>query len=112
MGGWGLGRGGRVKVRRQKTMEAVDRHQNNQQIKALSPRHCVATSVLARDKDVLKNKTKQKTTKTTEKSRIMCACLLHHRHGNSEFPSQLLKSVPVQINAFFSVLSVLSVQSF
>ena len=29
-----------------KTEEAVDRRQNNQNVKAVSPRHCVATSAL------------------------------------------------------------------
>ena len=38
------GRGERVKAR--KTEEAVDRRQNNGSVKAVSPRHCAATSVL------------------------------------------------------------------
>ena len=29
-----------------KTKDAVDRRQNNKNVKAVSPRHCVATSVL------------------------------------------------------------------
>ena len=55
-GGGGRGRGGggggdeRVKARprapTRKTEEAVDRRQNNGSVKAVSPRHCAATSVL------------------------------------------------------------------
>ena len=53
-GGWGGegggegGRGKRVKARprapTRKTEEAVDRRQNNGSVKAVSPRHCAATS--------------------------------------------------------------------
>ena len=46
----GGGGGERVKARpraqTRKTEEAVDRHQNNGSVKAVSPRGCVATSVL------------------------------------------------------------------
>ena len=50
-GGGGVGGGGeRVKTRQRvptrKTEEAVDRRQNNENIKAVPPRHCAATSVL------------------------------------------------------------------
>ena len=50
--GWGGGGGGgeRVKARprapTRKTEEAVDRRQNSGSVKAVSPRHCAATSVL------------------------------------------------------------------
>ena len=47
--GWGEG-GKRVKARprapTRKTEEAVDRRQNDGSVKAVSPRHCAATSVL------------------------------------------------------------------
>ena len=56
MWGWGGGGSGgeeggkRVKARprvlTRKTEEAVDRRQNNRSVKAVSPRHCVTTSVL------------------------------------------------------------------
>ena len=51
MVGWGVGGGGeRVKARprapTRKTEEAVDRRQNNGSVKAVSPRHCAAASVL------------------------------------------------------------------
>ena len=48
--GAGGGGGERVKARprtpTRKTEEAVDRHQNNQNVMVVSARHCVATSVL------------------------------------------------------------------
>ena len=48
--GMGGGGGGRVKAPLQaptrKTKDAVDRRQNNKNVKAVSPRHCAATSVL------------------------------------------------------------------
>ena len=45
-GGGGAGRGQKSKGSTRKTEEAVDRRQKNQNVKAVSPRHCVATSVL------------------------------------------------------------------
>ena len=48
-GGWGGGGGGvkaRPRTPTRKTEEAVDRRQNNNNVKAVSPRHCEATSVL------------------------------------------------------------------
>ena len=48
-GGWGGGVNkmkARRRARTRKTEEAVDRRQNNSYVKAVSPRHCVATSVL------------------------------------------------------------------
>ena len=48
-GGGGGGWGGRLKARprapTRKTEEVVDRRQNNKNVKAVSPRHCIATSV-------------------------------------------------------------------
>ena len=40
------GKGAIERVKARKTEEAVDRRQNNGGVKAVSPRHCAATSVL------------------------------------------------------------------